>query len=477
MTTIELRFPAHRFHATPWGRHVNEGVAEWPPSPYRLMRALYDAWKRKHPELPEAAVGEVLRALAAEAPRFGLPQAVASHTRSYLNSNTEDPTNKSLIFDAFVAVDPQAACYVTWPKVELTGMQSEILGRLLGSLNYVGRSESWVEAKLYEGEVTPSIRCEPLAGSEQSGDAVAVACATPAAEYQEKRPWLEAIAYSTAEFQRDRRSSPPAMRLVQYVRPREALMTRVPKASRGHAPGTQAVFLGLNAAVLPLVTATIEVAEQIRVRLMGIHKVLVGDPRKVSGKFSGKDCEGKPLKGHQHAFILPLGNARGRIDRVLIYTRHADGFDSQEVEAILRVRSLYGRASEDPIRVAATWRGKFEDAVRPGAKVIRSVKEVRSVTPFALVRHWRKGRGPYKEFLEEEVRRECRNHGLPMPAAVQLLEKSPGLFEWVEFRRNRKDEMPRPGYGFRIEFGQAVPAPFSLGYGCHFGLGLFDAAR
>ena len=25
MTTIEMRFPAHRFHATPWGRHVNEG--------------------------------------------------------------------------------------------------------------------------------------------------------------------------------------------------------------------------------------------------------------------------------------------------------------------------------------------------------------------------------------------------------------------------------------------------------------------
>jgi CRISPR-associated protein Csb2 len=471
MTTIELRFPAHRFHATPWGRHVNEGVAEWPPSPYRLLRALYDAWKRKHPELAESEVASALQALAAEAPSFGLPKATASHTRSYLNSNTEDPTDKSLIFDAFVAVNPGAACYLTWPHVELTVPQAETLTRLLESLNYVGRSESWVEARLHAGEVRAGVRCEPLTGTEQSGDVVAVACAIPAEVYQEDRPWLDAIAYSTAEFQKDRRSSPPAMRMVQYVRPAEALMTRVPKAPRGHV-STQAVLLGLDAAVLPLATATIEVAEQIRVRLMGIHKRLLGDPRKVSPKFSGKDDAGSPLKNHHHAFVLPLANGRGRIDRVLVYTRDERGFDSQEVQAILQLQSLYGRSAEEPIRVVATWRGKSEGAaVRPGAKIVQSV------TPFALSRHWRKGRGSYEEFLAAEVRRECRNHGLREPVTVELLEKSPGLFEWVEFRRNRKDETPRPGYGFRIEFAEAVPAPFSLGYGCHFGLGLFDAVR
>src|SRR5437899_6811763 len=98
MTTIELRFLANRFHATPWGRHVNEGVPEWPPSPYRLLRALYDVWKRKHPDMPEATVASVFEALAAQPPRFRLPEATMSHTRAYLSSNTEDPTDKSLIF-------------------------------------------------------------------------------------------------------------------------------------------------------------------------------------------------------------------------------------------------------------------------------------------------------------------------------------------------------------------------------------------
>jgi CRISPR-associated protein Csb2 len=469
VTTIELKFPGQRFHATPWGRHVNEGAVEWPPSPYRLVRALYDAWKRKHADVPDAAIEGLLRALAAEAPSYRLPLATMSHTRSYLNSNTLDPTEKSLIFDAFVAMSPGAALYVTWPNVELTLAQGELLDRLLGSLNYIGRSESWIDARLYAGAIDEGIRCEPMTESGESGDMAPVACPVPASLYTENRPWLDALAYSTAEFQKDRRSLPPAMRMVPYVRPADAVLTRVSKPLRKHV-GVQAVMLSLNATVLPLVTATVEVAEQVRVRLMGIHKKheVAGDPQKVSPKFSGKTAEGDPLKGHQHAFILPMGNGRGRIDRVLLYTRDPEGFLSDEVRAILRMTELYGRTAEDPIRVMATQRAAT------GREIRKRVMSVASTTPFCPGRHWRKGRGEYAKFLADEIHRECRNHGLKEPRSVTPTG-SPGLFEWVEFRRNRKDDAPRPGYGFRLEFDEPVPAPFSLGYGCHYGLGQFAA--
>jgi CRISPR-associated protein Csb2 len=466
VTTIELKFPAHRFHATPWGRHVNEGAVEWPPSPYRLVRALYDAWKRKHAAVPDSAIEELLRALAVEAPSYRLPLATASHTRSYLNSNTLDPTEKSLIFDAFVAMSPGAALFVTWPNVQLTTAQSELLGRLLGSLNYLGRSESWVDARLCDGALDEGIRCEPMTESGESGDMVPVACPVPANGYTEKRPWLDALAYSTAEFQKDRRSLPPAMRMVPYVRTGNAVLTRVPKLPRKHV-GVQAVMLSLKATVLPLVTATVEVAERLRIYLMGAHRKVMGDPRKVSSKFSGRTAEGEPRKDHQHAFILPLGNGRGRIDRVLLFTRDPNGFESDEVQAILRVTELYGQSPEHPIRVMATQRAPARTEIR------KSATSVVSTTPFCSGRHWRKGRGEYGEFLEDEVRRECQNHGIQQPRTVQMLAKAPGLFEWVEFRRNRKDDAPRPGYGFRLEFDEAVPAPFSLGYGCHYGLGQF----
>src|SRR5699024_5568337 len=49
MIFIRLDFPAGgRWHATAWGSHVNEGVPEWPPCPWRICRALLAAWHWKH---------------------------------------------------------------------------------------------------------------------------------------------------------------------------------------------------------------------------------------------------------------------------------------------------------------------------------------------------------------------------------------------------------------------------------------------
>ena len=125
MITIRLTFEASRYHATPWGRHVNEGVPEWPPSLYRLIRALYDVWQRKCPDLPANDVGSVLEALASAPPSFHLPKAVATHTRSYLSANQYDASKKNLVFDPFLVFDPSSECYVGWPETEVSHSNNE----------------------------------------------------------------------------------------------------------------------------------------------------------------------------------------------------------------------------------------------------------------------------------------------------------------------------------------------------------------
>ena len=50
-------------------------------------------------------------------------------------------------------------------------------------------------------------------------------------------------------------------------------------------------------------------------------------------------------------------------------------------------------------------------------------------------------------------------------------------FEWIEFRRGRKGDPDQLGYGFRIEFEKPVVGPISMGYGAHYGLGLFMPER
>src|SRR5262245_61252873 len=108
MLAIELRFPGGRYHATPWGRHVNEGVPEWPPSPWRLLRPLVGVWKRTPPTSPEARVRATPQPLA-ESPRFALPPARVAHTRHYLPGEKKGPADRTLVLDPFVAVSRQSA--------------------------------------------------------------------------------------------------------------------------------------------------------------------------------------------------------------------------------------------------------------------------------------------------------------------------------------------------------------------------------
>ncbi len=469
MITIRLGFPAGRYHATPWGRHVNEGVTEWPPSPYRLLRALYDVWQRKCAQLTEDEVGPVLESLAASPPRFTLPLAFASHTRSYLSANEKDPTSKNLVFDSFLAFEGDEACFLTWSDLELTLDKRATLGLLLGNLNYLGRSESWVSAEIWDGEIA-GLDCDVVQVADAGGELSAVACAVPRSEYAGKGTWLDALTASSASLLKERASSPPLLRSVRYVFPTGSVSTDVARKPVRKALAVQAVLLGLDATVLPLVTTTLEVADQIRVRLMGAHKRRTGAEH-LSPLFSGKTAEGEPRKDHGHVYILPLGSGEptreGRIDRVLIISPLRP-FTPDELDAVRGVRELYQSDGRPAVRCVLTWQGGLE------GEVARSWgKTFVSTTPFVPPRHWRKGRD-FGLFLRDEIRRECLNHSVGGELeSVEVLPAMPGRFHSVEYRRNRKGDPVRPGYAMRLTFRGPVLGPFAVGYGAHFGLGQF----
>src|ERR1700677_1873455 len=126
---IKLKFPAGRYHATPWGRHVNEGIAEWPPSPWRLLRALVAVWKRTCPTITEEQMKRMLAELT-HPPVFHLPPHRIAHTRhatpmnisarNYKPSQAERKAGKfqgdpSIVFDTFVSVRRAAPLFIGWP--------------------------------------------------------------------------------------------------------------------------------------------------------------------------------------------------------------------------------------------------------------------------------------------------------------------------------------------------------------------------
>jgi CRISPR-associated protein Csb2 len=83
MIVISMKFLAGRFHATPWERHVNESSLEYPPSSWRLLRALVATFYRTQPEgMTTEQLTRILDALSAP-PAFHLPPAAIGHTRHY----------------------------------------------------------------------------------------------------------------------------------------------------------------------------------------------------------------------------------------------------------------------------------------------------------------------------------------------------------------------------------------------------------
>lgn len=329
MINIELRFPAGRFHATPWGRHVNEGAVEWPPSPWRLLRALIATWhlKNRAGSVAEPVLRALIAKLASALPVYQLPRAAAGHTRHYMPINEGKNEKRTKVFDTFL--HPAEAVKIAWP-VELDETERIALDALLKNLNYFGRAESLVEARLLtNGEVVEqnalplgedeplakgeeivrllapmsadgyeNWRAEHLAASQTAGGKSAVkkrtskkpdAAALPADIFQ-------ALHADTGELQTAGWSLPPGAKLVSYTRSQHIFEVElIHRASRPPKLITVARY-AIASAVLPRIAQAISVSERV-------HESLV----KFSNNapvFTGRATDGSLMTRHRHAHIF-----------------------------------------------------------------------------------------------------------------------------------------------------------------------------
>src|SRR5690606_35486747 len=134
---------------------------EWPPSPWRICRALlatgFSKLNWQEDNLPPV-VENLIGSLAAVSPAYSLPKAVVAHSRHYMP--TRDKTTKVLDTFAYVGSQPVV---VHWP-VRLEDEARKLLELLVESLSYLGRAESWVSARMLnegeESDVADVIPCD-----------------------------------------------------------------------------------------------------------------------------------------------------------------------------------------------------------------------------------------------------------------------------------------------------------------------------
>lgn len=481
MIVIKLRFLAGRFHATPWGRHVNEGVVEWPPSPWRLLRALAATLYRARPAgVTEEQLRRIVAVLAAP-PSFQLPPTSVAHTRHY------DQANGGVkFFDTFIALDPRDAVWCLWPEAELSEEDRKALAALLGALGTFGRAESWCEAELSEQGETPPLNCLPLANGEMRKGLEPVRVLLPE---ESSEALFERLLIETSEMRKQKQLDPSGSRWVTYARRADALRTRKPTPPRRVSvvamKPTVARFV-LDSTVLPLVQDALPFAEQVR-RALIRHRA----GTEHSEVITGKTFDGVALEGHAHAHYLPTDeDLDGRLDHITIYAPR--GFEPEDVAAFDALRTIYRRGNKPEVRLILSGLGALSEFAAESEDPKRRTGEVslfgtsrrwRSVTPFSLPRFATRGGGKParpRDLPEAQLARELRVRGLPEPVAIKRLEGYSAderpLVRWLEFQTRRfKGEEGHGLAGFELEFDEPVSGPLALGFACHFGLGLFVA--
>lgn len=511
MLAIAIRFPAGgRYHATAWGSHANEGVPEWPPSPWRLLRALIATarWKQGRPTSEDPPrLRPLIEALAAAPPpRYVLPAAAAAHTRHYMPLG-DDKTTK--VFDTFVQPADDKPLLVLW-DAELDAPSREYLAALLGKLNYFGRAESLCEAELLPADFAPppanafpTAPGEPLGHDQQTFKLIAP---VPPAEYAAWRgarspsapaagkrrgksrdngpppDLFAALQTDTADWRGAGWSQPPGSRWIEYVRPATPFKLAAPPARHVRAahpgvPGPAVARYEIQAPVRESITKALSLGERLHVALCSRSDA--------APVFSGKRG-GQPLEGHEHAFYLPECDHRGLLVRVTVFARM--GFDSAAVAALRSLRETWSRRSPGMKLILL---GLGPAAEFDAIPALGESREWISLTPFVPVRHIQRSRtgkprvdaatrlvrgGP-----EHDLRRLLIENGYPTPSAIEpldALQLEGRRLRWANFQRERRSGVgaalcTRRGYGFRLRFDQPVRGPLAFGYGAHFGLGLF----
>jgi CRISPR-associated protein Csb2 len=465
---LEIRFDLGRYHATPWGAHVNDGSVEWPPSPWRLLRALYSASRTNTllTDLREAA-DRALQAIAdAPPPVYELPPARGGHTRHYMPKSSHSPAaagETAKVIDAYLAVDRDTPLRAWW-DVELDADAADALSAVARSVGYLGRSESVCSIVTVSGAHPSSdALAAPLEAAEPRYESDVVELLCP-----EREQPLERLAISVTELRSQRRLMPPGAKRIAYVVPRGDEAPPVIRSAPPPARPTLAVFR-LRGSERPGLTDAVAVGQALRSAAQS--RFGGANEGAVSRTLSGRNANRPRDDQHRHAHYLsgPDGESR-RIDNVYIWA--PEGFGPAEVAALASITHIYLREAPEPLRCALAALGETSELVLP--RLIGPTRSWRSLTPFGLVRHPKRRNDRVVDSPDDQVRRELSHRGFEGEVEVTLEKGS-----WHRFRSSKagSSRLERASLtGVRLIFDEPVRGPISLGALAHYGLGLMEPA-
>ncbi len=497
-------FPLGRFHATPWRANpFDDPHGEWPPSPWRLVRAVvarWYQWAREVTLTPEPMhLDDLVRALCTSTYHFHLPPHAqkGSPVRQYFpvefgwNPKAKKKPGMrsygtSLAQDNYWCV-PCSDDGAVWWFLDSEGWTDTLitaLDRCVERITYFGRAETFTRIRR-TAVLVPQPNCG--LSERRTPGSVPVLVPSPNA----RRVDVERV---TDDPDAIKRSVPPGARMMYAIRP-----ARSPARERRDSPHIRTdcrllqFAIGWNVAPEP--RAVVRLTARFRgVVLRELLRIKTGDVaatwsrvetsiREAMADMLGKDAQGKPLVGHRHAEFLAW--CEDGVPTRLLVRRDDRPFDEDEQTAILRAASRelsWAAAGPD----ADAWKVRLvplDRAVPPPPGFDEApARSWESVTPYVPPRHHLRGaKERARESLVAQIRRELTLRGFADAEQVEAEQIGDASWVGVHVPRGRAGKRAflgdRRGYSIRLTFREPVKGPLRLGHSSSFGLGLFRPAR
>ena len=508
MTAIKIMFPWGRYYAHPWGLNpVRLREAEWPPSPWRLLRALASSWFRTHSGavLTHDAV-DLIETLGRTLPDIGIGKVAFGYTVHYQPNYGETRSGKPAEVAARLATGAYkntrhenhfaavaGPVVFRWPLIDLPPAQQILLRELLASVSYFGRAESICQAESASAEdeinAIPNIGwCRATDGRKISPRCRDVFCPTPD-DFRVTDLWARrggnprVDAPDAPKHLVDALLStdmkPDGAQWRSYEMPNdwpEERVVRTPRtAHRPRKPVTEGpriahyLRFSLQCRVPVHTKFTVPLAEQFRSAASRHFRDQFGTDHPSFALFGHPEDRPTDVTGdHLHAFYLPtrsLAGADSSKEPSSIAELHVwcpYGFTQAETQILLRIQRLNWGNGRYPVRPVLTAMSLQPPPDLPLATGALKSRVWRSETPFVPPHHFYRPSRRLRaaESPERQLIACLHRAGITAPGAVRrltlhgnkagALESLPPIPLWSIVRAPETDQTP---------FSDAVASP------------------
>ena len=219
--------------------------------------------------------------------------------------------------------------------------------------------------------------------------------------------------------------------------------------------------------IRPPIEKTIAVADLMRRSVMA----KIGNAHmSIPAYISGHDRMGRPLQhNHRQAFWIPVdSDCDGLIDHVAVFVQ--EGFEKSIQDMFYSIRQLNDKHG---LTLSVSFRGFYDrKSLEKRCSLFKSKKDWISATPYFMPWHKKKN---YDR--KEQIEKECRKRGFGNISNItghEIRVRGRRMAtEAFHSMHNKQRPINPVGDALRISFKESIRGPVSLGFGSHFGLGMF----